>query len=434
MAGGFCRLMRQTVLSGLIVAMLLPFVAAVSQETLTDPIADLQQRMNRGEIGLEFRRDHGYLASLLEKLDIPVSSQTLVFSKTSLQSSLISPGTPRALYFNDEVYVGWVQNGPVIEIASVDPKLGTIFYTLEQQETLSPAFKHEGARCVLCHLPARSSIPVPRLMVMSVMANPHGELLGTDVTLTTDESPLTHRWGGWYVTGAHGDAFHRGNQIFGDGRNSEVGEDGSMNLSDLKGRFDASPYLNGHSDIVALTLLVHQSHVHNLIGEAAYAVRTALQQQAAADRQAGRPISPPSAKTTARVAEVTEPVVRALFFSGVQPLSAPIEGTSGFAEEFQARSIRDKRGRSLRDFDLYRRLFRYPLSYLAYSKAFDGMPEPAREYAYRRVWEVLTGRDRTPEFAHLSSADRSATLQILRETKPDFEAWTRRQRGAGLDR
>ncbi len=74
-------------------------------------------------------------------------------------------------------------------------------------------------------------------------------------------------------------------------------------------------------------------------------------------------------------------------------------------------------GRSLRDFDLHKRLFRYPLSYMIYSAAFDAMPEQARSRVYQRLYEVLSGKDQSAPFAHLSPTDRAAILAIVRDTK-----------------
>ena len=105
-----------------------------------------------------------------------------------------------------------------------------------------------------------------------------------------------------------------------------------------------------------------------------------------------------------------------------------ITSTPGFAKDFVRRGPRDAKGRSLRDFDLERRLFKYPCSYLIYSAAFDGMPADVREYVLRRLYEVLTGADRAPEFAHLSAADRKAILEILVATKPNLPDYWRAAR------
>ncbi len=110
-----------------------------------------------------------------------------------------------------------------------------------------------------------------------------------------------------------------------------------------------------------------------------------------------------------------------LFVDAVEYTDA-ISGRREFVEQFASRGVRDAQGRSLRDFDLTRRLFRYPLSYVIYSPAFDALPDDAKAMLYRRLNEVLTGADTSEDFAHLSAADRTAILEILRDTKPDAAA------------
>jgi hypothetical protein len=212
---------------------------------------------------------------------------------------------------------------------------------------------------------------------------------------------MNERWGGWYVTGTHGSQKHLGNIVlpkpmsaFAPIPPAELAK--SLNVTDLKTRFDASRYLTPDSDIVALMVLAHQTDVQNLMVLAA--------QPSASPKETG------------------EQLLKAMLFSGAVPLTSPIQGTSNFAAEFSARGPRDSNGRSLRDFDLKTRLFRYPLSYLIYSKAFDGIPQPVKTYVYGRLKEVLTGADKSAAFAHLSAADRKAILEILTETKPDFRS------------
>ena len=112
-------------------------------------VAALIEKTRAGNVGLEHDDDHGYLAALLKHLDIPASSQVLVFSKTSLQRRRISPKTPRAIYFNDEVTVGFCRGGEVLEIAAADPTLGTAFYTLDQDPTKGPVFHRQTDSCLL---------------------------------------------------------------------------------------------------------------------------------------------------------------------------------------------------------------------------------------------------------------------------------------------
>lgn len=119
-----------------------------------------------------------------------------------------------------------------------------------------------------------------------------------------------------------------------------------------------------------------------------------------------------------------EELVRYLLFANEAPIESPVKGSSGYAAEFSARGPRDTKGRSLRDFDLTTRIFRYPCSYLIYSEAFDALPQPAKAYVYHRLFEVLTGRDKSDVFAKLSGADRKAILEILLATKPGLpEEW-----------
>ncbi len=70
------------------------------------------------------------VSGLLARLDVNADSQMLVFSKTSAQSARIDPDHPRALYFTDDVVVGYVPDAPHLEIAAVDPVQGPVFYTM----------------------------------------------------------------------------------------------------------------------------------------------------------------------------------------------------------------------------------------------------------------------------------------------------------------
>jgi hypothetical protein len=385
-----------------------------------DAVVRLQQKIDGGEVTLEFAGERGYLSSVLKALDIPVSSQVLVFAKSSAQMSGISPTRPRALYFNDEVYVGWVQEG-ALELAVVDPASGPFFYTLTQEGTVTPRFERHTSNCVGCHDssedPARL---IPRLLKLSVLPDREGRAIQSAALATIDRSPFRERWGGWYVTGTHGRQIHMGNQMF----RAPNGDFGSIpeyianvdltpgaNVTDLRKRFDTTRYLTPHSDIVALMVLGHQTHVSNVIAVAIHKLAAALEVS-------------PSLDTTSLTRMVGEPIVRAMLFSGEAVLTDPVAGTSGFADEFPKRGPRDRQGRSLRDLDLNKRLLRYPLSYMIYSASFDAMPAGVKQYVYARFRDVLNGSDQSPAFANLSPADREAILGILQDTKPDFAAVT----------
>src|SRR5262245_8320432 len=109
-----------------------------------NPVERLQARLDNGNVRLEFKAPRGYLDSLLAALHIDRSSQTLVYSKTSLQIEAINSATPRAIYFNDDTYVAWVQGQRMLEIVTMDAKLGAVFYTLPYEEVSQPRLDREA--------------------------------------------------------------------------------------------------------------------------------------------------------------------------------------------------------------------------------------------------------------------------------------------------
>jgi hypothetical protein len=194
----------------------LPFADApiyYRSENLSDPVAKLQKELDRGAMKLEYEPGHGYLRSVLDALHVPVSSQTLVFSKTSFQYPKISPETPRALYYNDDVYVGQVHDGKSLEFVSFDPVQGAIFYVMDEHRVDRPRFERSELDCVQCHV-AASTKGVPGVMLRSVYTAPSGmQAAGTASFITGQESPLKDRWGGWYITGRLGSVAHMGNAL-----------------------------------------------------------------------------------------------------------------------------------------------------------------------------------------------------------------------------
>ena len=395
--------------------------------TTSDPVAKLNKKIVAGKVTLERKHELGYLPAVLKALDIPASSQALVFTKTSLQRQVISPKSPRAIYFDDDTYIGYCQDGEVLEVATTDPDLGTVFYTLDQHAK-NPRFVREGDNCTQCHAGAATR-DIPGLMVRSVFADPRGNpILSAGTKLTTHESPFAQRFGGWYVTGTHGGHDrqpHLGNRI-GKDRDDPTCADpaAAADVTDLSKFFDTSFYLTPHSDVVALMVLAHQAEAHNLMNRANYAAAYALRDARVMNEALGRPAGEMSESTVRRINSPAEALLRYLLFCEEADLTAPVAGTTDYAKEFAARGPRDGKGRSLREFDLKTRTFKYPLSYLIYSKGFDGLPDPTRAYIYKRLKEVLTGKDQDKAFSHLSEADRRVIYEIVTETKPEAaKAW-----------
>ena len=384
-----------------------------------DPVAKLQERLIAGKAKLEYEPQYGYLRSALKLLDVPIDSQTLVFSKTSFQYSKISPEHPRALYFNDDVYVGRVHDGKGLEFVSFDPKQGAIFYLLDEHKAAHPSFKREDLDCTQCHV-AASTRGVPGVFLRSVYTADTGLPAGGKSYVTDQESPLKDRWGGWYVTGRFNGFNHMGNAVV-DAKGTQ-----KFDLVGLSKTFDKSDYLIPDSDIVAHLVLAHQTQMHNLITLTNYRTRIALYAQAQQNKRAGLPEDAPLSDAARKQFErPAEQLLRYMLFSNEAPLPGQlIASSSSYEKEFVARGPTDPKGRSLRDFDLKTGIFRYPCSYLIYSGSFDSIPEPAKEYVYHRLFEVLTGKDQSPDFVRLSGDDRKAILEILLATKPGLpEEW-----------
>ncbi len=372
---------------------------------LHDPVSRLAARLKSGAASLDFDVRHGYLPAMLKALEVPVSSQVLVFSKTSFQATRIAPRTPRALYFNDEVSVGWVQGGDVVELAAQDPELGVVFYTLDQEQVARPRIERRG-ECLQCHH-SGSTLGVPGLVVRSVYPEPGGmPLFHAGGYITDHRSPLSERWGGWYVTGTHGSERHLGNQTVADRDNPRgIDKDQGANVTSLDRRIDTGAYLSPHSDIVALMVLEHQTRMTNLLTRAGFEARMAIYNQRALNRELGEPVDQVSDSTRRRIDSAAAEVANYMLFRDEAKLGAPVAGTSPFAAEFAARGPRDRKGRSLREFDLKTRLFRYPCSYMIYSPAFRALPPILREGVVSRLRATLV------------EIKRADVLEILTETK-----------------
>ena len=394
-----------------------------------NPVARLFERLKTGDAKLDYKGGHGYLESLLKALDIDPDSQILVYSKTSLQYPHITARTPRAIYFNDDTYVGWVQGTTVVEIATTDDKLGTVFYTLDNEPNPSRLYERQTSRCTACHdTYGNMGGGVPELLVRSTIVNVDGEKLRENYVLgnTSDDTPFKVRWGGWYVTGQSGSQTHLGNMLIKEGDDaSDLDADRHTDIDSLDelGFFDTRPYLRPTSDIVALMTLEHQLTVHNRITYVKFKAPVVLARMGhpeAAAAQSWDALPPDSQRVLTRM---LNNLVQSMLFVDAVKLTDPISGSPAFKARFEALGPRDAEGRSLRDFDLKTRLFRHRLSFLVYSEAFDTLPPYARDYVYRQFARILEGRDKSDTYAYLSDEERRETLDILAATKPDFRAY-----------
>jgi hypothetical protein len=393
-----------------------------AQTPTHNAIARLQSRLERGEVRLTFQPPWGYLDSVLNALGIDRSSQTLVYSKTSLQFHIINAATPRAIYFDDDTYVAWIPGTRFLEIATMDRELGPVFYTLSNESPAEVRLDRETSRCLTCHDTwGMAGGGVPRFLFLSTLVDTNGEALnGSPGNETTDRTPIRDRWAGWYVTGQHGEQQHLGNIL------AEPGEDPENlaslrrgNLATLQGLFDTRAYLTDKSDIVALLVFEHQAHIAGFITRANFKSRTLLARHGLEPSGAARWSALPT-EVQKPLKSMLESLVRGLLFVESTTLEDHIASTSGYDRWFEAQGPRDPKGRSLRELDLSTRVFKYSLSYLIYSDAFDGLPACDRDYIYTRLADILSGRDESPTYGHLSTDERRDLLEILTATKPAF--------------
>ena len=387
-------------------------------EPKRNAIARLQLKLDQSSIRLEHSGEQGYLKSVLDHLKIPISSQVLVFSKTSLQDNKISPEKPRAIYFNDETHVGYVRDG-VIEVAAADADLGMAFYTLDPDSVEHPKFVRQANRCLSCHGAARTS-GVPGLLVRSVYPNPKGEpVVKAGSFLSNHRSPLTQRWGGWYVTGFHGEQQHIGNYRLSQDKKPKVFDNAAgMNLKSLEAYIDFKPYLSNHSDIVALMVLEHQIEAYNLLTQANFVSQHALWER---DHSIAMGNDRPQAEHAAgeRIRKAVLPLAHYLLFSREAKLTEPVVGTSRFQLDFEA-LVTDDAGRSARQFDLQTRMLKVRLSYLIYSQTFAEQPQVLRRAL---ASELLAATEETYHEAkqvELNAEDRQAIRELLQKSPP---AW-----------
>jgi hypothetical protein len=345
--------------------------------------------IDSGRQVIQYSETGGYLHGLLESLDISTTSQVLVFSKSSAQRDHINPRNPRAIYFNDDVYVGYIPGAPSLELTASDPRLGTVFYTLDQRRSDKPEFKRTS-QCLECHAASRT-MGVPGHLFRSFSVDQSGWVGFTELgDQMNHRLPFVDRYGGWYLSGQKVPDVTHGQRL--------------LNL-DAAGvapfPFHTGDYPESRSDIVALMVLGHQVHFHNYLTRLNYEARIAM-------RQYGH---------VRYLKQQIEGFLRYLLFVEEAPLPDIITGHKGFVESFLKRAKKDDQGRSLRDFDLTNRLFRYRCSYLIGSTAFNGLEATVRREISLRLKTILESSDLKAPYAVLPKSERETIRHILVSTE-----------------
>jgi len=367
----------------------------------TDAFTQVLNKIKLGQLNLEAGDDKTQLRSLLKSLHISESSQLLVYSATSLQSGLILPSNPRAIYFNDEAYVGYVPGGR-FEIASIDPALGPIFYLLKTSgDGRAEATRSE--RCMNCHA-GRTSWGVPGFVAESVLATATSgaSLDGFRREVAGHTIPISERLGGWHVTGAQENAAHLGNLL------AEATPDGYRKFANPPGRrFDWNRYPTTTSDLFAHLLLEHQIGFHNLVTLGTYRTRDALAAGSGVIR----------AEDKGALDEIAWRIVRYLLFEKEAVLPAGgVQPDPALLKDFLAQRKTSANGFSLRDPELATRLFRFRCSYMIYSLGFSGMPAEMQRRVFQGLSRALKETGAPANFDYLPNSEKRAIREILQTT------------------
>ncbi len=402
-------------------------------KTSADPVARMWEQESKGRLQLDVSSRKNWVHSVLRALNVPVESQVLVFSKTSLQNTLINPQAPRAVFYNEETYIGWAQGG-MIELIGTDPQNGPQFYTMAYPESKGgQSVLATSDQCLSCHENSRTN-DVNGLLVRSLYVDADGQpLLQFGSYLTGHESPISERWGGWYVTGRSGKDQHMGNGITTvNGERPVLDRAKGTNVMSLDRFFDINPYLARTSDIVSLMVLEHQCVLHNKLTAGARSAREAMARQHDLQNAFNEPITDvPQGSAQTVIRSHAEKIVKHLLFCEEYTLQdGGVEGSPAFQDAFRKNRRDTADGRSLKDFQLLNRIFKYRCSYMIYSSAFDALPAQLKNEVYAQLNAVLTGKNQSKDYAHLGTSERQHIREILLETKKDLPAdWRNHSQG-----
>ena len=380
----------------------------------------LETLMKAGKVKIDRASAWTVLKGVLDQFNIPMESQVMVFSKTSKQNDRISPQTPRVIYYGDDAYVGYSVGG-ALEVSTIDPLLGPIFYLLDPEVPENkPLHFERDQSCLSCH-GGPFSPGVPGVLVRSVFPSSEGHpIMSQGSTVVDTTTPFENRWGGWYVTGKHGNLLHRGNVTATEKPDNtcDMPIEKGANITQLTNFFDTSPYPRKTSDIVALMILEHQTFVQNVMTKANHTALRAMHMQTSLRKELGEPEEKKPIGTARRIIDHSaDDIVEALFFKDEAALpEGGIEGDESFQIAFLSRGARSSDGRSLKDLQLNTRLFKYRCSYMVHSITFKHLTPTLKETIVARMKQILAGADTSGQFDYLNESERKHIMRILMDT------------------
>jgi hypothetical protein len=319
-----------------------------------DACSELLRRVGKKEVKLDTSSRQTLTKGLLDQLHVPVTSQLLVFSGTASQGAKVRSGNPRALYFNDEVYIGVVPEG-FVEMIGVDPEFGPVWYSIEKVVRGVAPEAQRDTSCFGCH---GSSSGVPSMFTRFVLPNEAG---GRDDFLDSTEghhAAFATRFAGYHVTSVAPLSHTKEGLI-------TLRHAGKVAIKHIKvgERYDPSLHLTRTSDIVAHLLHAHQVGFVNLAAEINTYARD------------GRLRSPDVGKPDPEVlSAMVDKLVRYMLFADEAPLpEGGVTGHPDYLRDFASNRRPCKVGPSLKDLDLRTRMFKYRCSYMIYTRQWTDM-------------------------------------------------------------
>jgi len=386
-----------------------------SKTASNDAMTRLSEDIAKGDWVIPPGSGKEFLRAVLDRLDIPIESQVLVFSKTSLQTRLINEKNPRAIYFSPDAYVAWVPGGK-IEVIVEDENLGPVFYLLSAPVNGRPAqVERETDACLQCHATSGTE-GVPGLFIRSVNPDENSHaILSLAHNLVDDTTPIQKRWGGWYITGKSGDP-HLANRT----TTEDVGlAPEHSSLMELSEKFDTEKYLTPTSDIVAIMILEHQCRIHNLLTKAKFGHKRAHFYHNAIQKDL--PLTDKTGMTWKQADHVSDEILDALLFKGETEMGGTgVEGSPQFVKAFTQKGIVSKKGKTLRTLRLYSRLFKYRCSYMIHSKAFKSLPKIVKNRVITKLKAALS-EEGLPRYSYLSKREKKTITAILTDTVKSYQ-------------
>ena len=370
-----------------------------------DPFAQLKNELESKKIDLNFQNEKDYLNWLLNELYISKHSQLLVYSTTSLQLSRISPYNPRAIYFSDDLYLGYVPGGQ-IEVIGIDPQLGAIPYIfdLPQKNEIKHPKIYRSTRCMKCHA-SQEFGGSPSLLLSSVIpAHGGGTIDSFRKNSFGHEIQFKDRFGGWHITGHNPFPISWANQI-GVMSNNKVGR-----IPNPPGKyFKWEKYPTKSSSIISHLLLEHQVGFTNRCIDIIYRYRELISKTSNLEIDQ---------KRKKFISQGTGKLLNYLLFKNEVPLeNFRITSNDAFLNDFQTSSNNSSK---LRRLNLKSRLFDYRCSYMIFSNSFSGLPLEFKIELFNQLFKIMAPKQKSvpDEFSYLEEKEREIIHQVLTASFP----------------